>query len=587
MANGNKLIDQKAIDTIIDGILKAISIKTNNIGITGGGTGLRGPQGPKGKDAPQIDDTQITATNPWSSKKIVETLCPTFSVSGAVVNCDPVLGSTLTVNGTDGQTTLWLGGNNLVGASAQAGTILTNYYGMDLTPVQTTTLYWLISSSGGTSLSGISFGIVYQNSGSSTPTTVWIVENGEPNAQNYPSGSFTGQAGATIGFVCSPASSDNWQQIFSAYDIMVSAGTAPTNYQTYNGTYDSVTLPTTIAAIDGPNVLYATNGNITVSGYTYAGEGTGNVNSVDDVSPEFDGNVVLSAVRYVTQTLQPAQQQLARANIGAQASLVHNYTYDGQDLSQLFTAAELHQKVSSGDFSGIQNGDYWPITLTGSFKDYASGQTKTLNNVVFKLEANINVYTNYGDTPVANHILFCSRDLIPLTLQMRSGDTTWYDDSQTNPWLGSALYQTLNASDGLQALVAATGIGAHMYAGPNDGGMRFLLESKATGATAAVSWGWGDRGKLFLPTEREVWGQDIWSEHTWGGGAAVQWPVFAGSLKHIIKGLGNGGSRYYWWCQSSYAGSAAAFAAVNRTGSPYSPRAATTWLSAPLCFLFV
>ena len=216
--------------------------------------------------------------------------------------------------------------------------------------------------------------------------------------------------------------------------------------------------------------------------------GTGDVSTVDGVVSDSGGNVALSAVRYVAQTLQPAQQQQARANIGAQASLVHNYTYDGQDLSQLFTAAELHQKVSSGDFSGIQNGDYWPITLTGSFKDYASGQTKTLNNAVFKLEANINVYINYGDTPVANHILFCSRDLIPLTLQMRSGGTTWYDDSQTNPWLGSALYQTLNASDGLQALVVATNIGAYMYAGPNGNGMRFLLETKEPDATTATGW---------------------------------------------------------------------------------------------------
>lgn len=315
--------------------------------------------------------------------------------------------------------------------------------------------------------------------------------------------------------------------------------------------------------------------------------GTGNVSTVDGVVSDSGGNVALSAVRYVTQTLQPAQQQQARANIGAQATLVHNYTYDGQDLSQKYTAAELHQKVSSGDFSGIQNGDYWPITLTGSFKDYATGQTKTLNNAAFKLEANINVYINYGDTPVANHILFCSRDLVPLTLQMRSWNTTWYDDSQTNPWLGSALYQTLNASDGLQALVASTDIGAYMYAGPNGNGMRFILETKGTDATTATGWGWGDRGKLFLPTEREVWGQDVWSEHTRSSGAAVQWPVFAGSLKHIIKGLGNGGSRYYWWCQSSCAGSAADFAFVDGYGYPSSTGAAVTWISAPLCFLFV
>lgn len=315
--------------------------------------------------------------------------------------------------------------------------------------------------------------------------------------------------------------------------------------------------------------------------------GAGTVLSVDDVQPGEDGNVVLSAVQYAAQTLTTEQQQQARTNIGAQASLVHNYTYDGQDLSQMFTAAELHQKVSSGDFSGIQNGDYWPIMLTGNFKDYATGQTKTLNNAVFKLEANINVYINYGDTPVANHILFCSRDLIPIALQMRSEDRTWYDDAQTNPWLGSALYQTLNASDGVFPLVAATDIGAYMYVGPNGNGMRFLLETKGLDATTVTGWAWGDRGKLFLPIEREVWGQDVWSEHLWGGGAAVQWPVFAGSLKHISKGLGNGGSRFDWWCQSSCAGRADNFACANGGGVPYYRGAATVGTGAPLCFLFV
>ena len=265
----------------------------------------------------------------------------------------------------------------------------------------------------------------------------------------------------------------------------------------------------------------------------------------------------------------------------------HNFNYDGMNLSTMFTETELHQKTVAADFTDIENGDYWPITLNGTVKDYATGETKTLSNAVFNLEANIQVYKQYGDTAVPNHILFCSRDLLPWAVKMRSADTTWYNDSETNPWRGSHLFQTLNAADGVLPLVAATGIGAHMYTGPNGGGMRFLLETKATGATAAVSWGWGDRGKLFLPTEREVWGQDIWSEHTWGGGAAVQWPVFAGSLKHIIKGLGNGGSRYSWWCQSSYAGSAARFAHVYNNGHPNGTGAATTWLSAPLCFLFV
>ena len=49
-----------------------------------------GPQGPSGVDAPQINDAIITDANPWSAKKIVDTLAPPLEASGAVVMCNPV-----------------------------------------------------------------------------------------------------------------------------------------------------------------------------------------------------------------------------------------------------------------------------------------------------------------------------------------------------------------------------------------------------------------------------------------------------------------------------------------------------------------
>lgn len=266
---------------------------------------------------------------------------------------------------------------------------------------------------------------------------------------------------------------------------------------------------------------------------------------------------------------------------------VQNYTYNGRDLSVIFgTLSALHAAVSAGDFSKIRVGDYWPIMLNGIIKDYASGETKALNNAVFKLEVAPQVYMNYTDNAVPNHLLMCSRDLLPWQLMYRSEYATWYDGSQTNPWLGSHLYQSLNASDGILPLVEAI-FGSYMYAGPNGKGMRFMHETKLPGVASATSRDWGDRGKLFIPTEREVWGQDVLSEHEYGGGAAVQWPFFAGSLRHIIKGLGNGGSRCSWWCQSSCTGSESLFTAVSAHGFPANGGATDTWFSVPLCFLFV
>lgn len=65
-----------------------------------GETGPRGEQGPAGtdgKDAPQIDDAAINTTSPWSSKQIVDTLCPPLEESGNPVVCYPVAGYPLGV----------------------------------------------------------------------------------------------------------------------------------------------------------------------------------------------------------------------------------------------------------------------------------------------------------------------------------------------------------------------------------------------------------------------------------------------------------------------------------------------------------
>ena len=68
-------------------------------GTTGptGPTGPTGSRGAEGKDAPQIKDDTVSTTNPWSSRKIVDTLAPAFESSGPVVTCNPVDGYPLHV----------------------------------------------------------------------------------------------------------------------------------------------------------------------------------------------------------------------------------------------------------------------------------------------------------------------------------------------------------------------------------------------------------------------------------------------------------------------------------------------------------
>ncbi len=48
------------------------------------------PEGQPGQDGVQLNDNAVNTTEAWSSKKIVDTLCPAFSVSGNPVTCNPV-----------------------------------------------------------------------------------------------------------------------------------------------------------------------------------------------------------------------------------------------------------------------------------------------------------------------------------------------------------------------------------------------------------------------------------------------------------------------------------------------------------------
>lgn len=62
-----------------------------------GPKGDPGPAGADGKDGTQIDDTTVTDSAPWSSKHIVDTLCPPLEESGNPVVCYPVAGYPLGV----------------------------------------------------------------------------------------------------------------------------------------------------------------------------------------------------------------------------------------------------------------------------------------------------------------------------------------------------------------------------------------------------------------------------------------------------------------------------------------------------------
>lgn len=62
-----------------------------------GPQGEVGPEGPAGKDGVQIDDAAVSEGAPWSSKHIIDMLCPPLEESGNPAVCYPVAGYALGV----------------------------------------------------------------------------------------------------------------------------------------------------------------------------------------------------------------------------------------------------------------------------------------------------------------------------------------------------------------------------------------------------------------------------------------------------------------------------------------------------------
>lgn len=88
----------QAVQDARDAAKDADQRATNAEGVDNGKfIGPVGPQGPAGKDGVQIDDAAVSEDAPWSSKHIIDMLCPPLEESGNPVVCYPVAGYPLGV----------------------------------------------------------------------------------------------------------------------------------------------------------------------------------------------------------------------------------------------------------------------------------------------------------------------------------------------------------------------------------------------------------------------------------------------------------------------------------------------------------
>ena len=263
-----------------------------------GDTGDTGPQGPKGdvgpagadgKDAPQIDDTTVTDSSPWSSKHIVDMLCPPLEETGNPVQCYPVAGYPLgckasweppqegtgdpspenvrPIKGRDSVTVEVTGKNLLdflhteIKKTGWSGNFTRDDSILTVSTVNGWNAYWFVSPVPGKQISA---SLTYRQIDDKTASTSSAFVIGTSGTIKYPSGSsylFEAQnpskTWATAGgtkisekyiflFLRVAKENNNEERTIEIKDFQLELGSTATAYSPYIGQTATLALPTTI-----------------------------------------------------------------------------------------------------------------------------------------------------------------------------------------------------------------------------------------------------------------------------------------------------------------------------------------------------
>ena len=246
-------------------------------------------------------------------------------------------------------------------------------------------------------------------------------------------------------------------------------------------------------------------------------------------------------------------------------------TYEGVDLTVRF-AEEIagyanvwrwiKARLAARNVDGLHVGDYIPIYM---------------GNYPIKMQiAGINTYLYTTDQKLGWHIDWISKDCYPETVKWHTEDNNNGTADNAAPYLGSAVKAFL---DGLVSKLP-TEVQEVISS------KRFLLESRYSASemlTDSTAWDWADLGKLWIPSEYEVFGSCIWATKPYGAGQAVQYPIFANGWLNRMKGNYDGVIRANWWLLSACSGNSTYACQVNGSGIAYCTNCSNvSWV--PICF---
>lgn len=224
--------------------------------------------------------------------------------------------------------------------------------------------------------------------------------------------------------------------------------------------------------------------------------------------------------------------------------------YPGQSLATLLAGEvsgsatiydALHKRVQDANFSGMRVGDYIDVPLV-SASNVAAKQS------VRFLLAHFDPYYQCGNIAKGHHIAFIASAPVAVAktvtgvandsyLMWNTANTNQGTADVKNPYLNS----NLKAWEKLFEACLPEGLTKYLLT------QHVLLEERysASGALGdSNSWSWQDIGKVWSPSEMEVYGCPVWGTKGYSVGFDCQFDLFRDTAHRL------NGTQCSWWLRS-------------------------------------
>ena len=255
--------------------------------------------------------------------------------------------------------------------------------------------------------------------------------------------------------------------------------------------------------------------------------------------------------------------------------------YKGRSLAEVFASeigsqsiyTWLQNRVKHANFSGLRIGDYIDVPITAS----ANVPAQTVR---YRIGA-IDQYYNCGKQAKRHHIIMVPSMPVKVTgdkasatscIQWRERNSNNGTAEEKHPYLVSKLHDW-EINDFLPALPTAlqNAIMAQSV----------LLEERYSSSeeklTESNGWSWADLGKVWSPSEMEVYGCPVWGTKGYSVGFDSQFPIFTNTSNRNLD-------RCAWWLRSLEGGSTVGVCCVYGNGEARTTFAANNFPPLP-CFL--